>query len=326
LLGLRFCDLKLTIANTPLEGRIERLYAELKARGLRFRPHCWLAEEWFSPDGVPGIAIPFYLAHRRLMQLEHRQMLGVEGGTDRWCMQLLRHEAGHALDTAYGLHRRRRWKELFGRFDKPYPKHYAPRPRSRNYVLHLDWWYAQSHPAEDFAETFAVWLPLGDRWKRDYAGWGALRKLCYLDELMTSLRGRRPRNHKRDQIESLRHNQRTLGEHYAEKRRFYDTEVPEVYEAELRRLFAPPGEPAGPKRSAAAFLRRQASVLRENCARGTGEHPYVIDQILQEMVVRCRELKLYVAGPEEVTRMNVAIFIVVHTLNYLRRARYRVPV
>ena len=24
--------------------------------------------------------------------------------------------------------------------------------------MHLDPWYAQSHPDEDFAETFAVWL------------------------------------------------------------------------------------------------------------------------------------------------------------------------
>jgi hypothetical protein len=70
LLSLRFCDLKLTIEGTDLEVAIERLYRELATRGIRFRPHCWLAQEWFSPDGVPGIAIPFYLAHRRLISIE----------------------------------------------------------------------------------------------------------------------------------------------------------------------------------------------------------------------------------------------------------------
>ena len=84
----------------PLRKRIDQLNEELAHRGLRFKPHCWLSDDWFSPDGIPGIAIPFYLAHSRLMKLERKQMLEVE--------------VGHALDTAYRLHRRRRWREVFG--------------------------------------------------------------------------------------------------------------------------------------------------------------------------------------------------------------------
>ncbi|MCP4888126.1 MAG: hypothetical protein GY904_16130, partial [Planctomycetaceae bacterium] len=106
LLDMRMCDLKLTIRDTPLEQRIEQLNGELLHRGLKFRPHCWLSEEWFSPDGIPGIAIPFYLAHPRLMRLERKQLLEVEGGTQEWCMKSLRHEAGHAIDTAYRLRRK----------------------------------------------------------------------------------------------------------------------------------------------------------------------------------------------------------------------------
>lgn len=79
LLSLRFCDLRLNIEGTELQRSIDRLYGELEARGIRFRPHCWLAQEWFSPDGVPGIAIPFYLAHRRLTGLERHFMREVEG-------------------------------------------------------------------------------------------------------------------------------------------------------------------------------------------------------------------------------------------------------
>ena len=89
----------------------------------------WLSSEWFSPDGIPGIAIPFYLAHPRLRKLEHRQILEVEGGTEGECMRILRHEAGHAIDTAYRLHRRKRWREIFGSFSQPYPDSYRPNER-----------------------------------------------------------------------------------------------------------------------------------------------------------------------------------------------------
>ena len=153
----------LTIEGSWLEDRLAELHRELDARGLTFRPHYWLSAEWFSPDGVPGVAIPFYLAHPRLMRLERAQMLEVEGGTPEWCLQILRHEAGHAFDNAYDLRRLRRRRQMFGSPAMPYPEFYLPRPYSKSFVLHLDSWYAQSHPDEDFAETFAVWLTPGCR-------------------------------------------------------------------------------------------------------------------------------------------------------------------
>ena len=210
LLDVRFCDLKLRLDETPLADRIERLYGELARRDLTFRPHFWLAEEWFSPDGVPGVAIPFYLAHPRLTKLEYQQMFEVEGGTDRWCMRLLRHETGHAIDTAYRLHRRKIWRQHFGVFGRAYPKYYTPRPQSRRYVLHLDWWYAQCHPAEDYAETFAVWLRPRSKWRREYADWPALKKLEAVDQLMASIAGTTPPVRSRRQIEPLSTNRKTM--------------------------------------------------------------------------------------------------------------------
>ena len=137
LLSLRFCDLKLTIEGTDLDGAIKRLYGELATRGIRFRPHCWLSQEWFSPDGIPGIAIPFYLAHPRLTSIERRHMREVEGGNRNWLMRILRHEAGHAIDSAYRLRRRRYWREVFGPASLPYPDTYRPRPGSSLFVQHL---------------------------------------------------------------------------------------------------------------------------------------------------------------------------------------------
>ena len=131
LLDLRICDLPIKIKGSFLELHIKRLYSELNSRGIRFKPHVWLSEEWFSPDGVPGIAIPFYLAHPRLIKLERKQMLEVEGGSDTECMRILRHEAGHALDTAFRLHFKRRHRELFGSFAQRYPDFYKPKPKSR---------------------------------------------------------------------------------------------------------------------------------------------------------------------------------------------------
>jgi hypothetical protein len=192
LLDLRLRDLPVRIQGTNLEGRIQRLYGELEFRGLRFRPHTWLSEEWFTPDGIAGFAIPFYLTHARLIKLERRQMLEVEGATENECMRILRHEAGHAMDNAFRLHLRREWKDLFGSFHQPYPTWYQPEPNSRDYVLNLTAWYAQAHPAEDFAETFAAWLKPGGRWRNEYSGWGAMRKLEYVDRLMTELAGKKP--------------------------------------------------------------------------------------------------------------------------------------
>ena len=89
LLDIPMCDLGLSIEGTTLEKMQHKLYAELQSRGLKLRPHCWLSDEWFAPDGIPGIAIPFYLAHPRLIRLERQQMLDVEGGTREWCMSCL---------------------------------------------------------------------------------------------------------------------------------------------------------------------------------------------------------------------------------------------
>src|SRR6201994_571923 len=217
LLSLRFCDLQLAIKGTELAQAIERLYGELSMRGIRFRPHCWLAQEWFSPDGIPGIAIPFYLANERLMRLERHFMREVEGGNRNWLMRILRHEAGHAVDSAYRLRRLKSWREAFGPASLPYPDPYRPRPGSRRFVQHLGAWYAQAHPTEDFAETFAVWLKPNSAWRREYLGWPAYAKLEYIDELFGEIGDAKPIVTDGTRIEHIANERRTLREHYEQK-------------------------------------------------------------------------------------------------------------
>ena len=237
LLRTRFCDLRLTLRNSEIESQLREITRSLRARGIRFRPHVWLSEEWFSPDGVPGIAVPFYMAHPRLQRLERRFMGEVEGGNANWLTRILRHEIGHALDNAYRLRRRKEWRRTFGRASRPYPDIYRPRPASRDFVLHLGHWYAQSHPTEDFAETFAVWLQPRARWRREYQDLPALRKLEYVDKLMAHISGMRPIVRNEDVIEPLSDNTSTLGEHYRRKRGRYEFDKPDAYDLRLKRVF-----------------------------------------------------------------------------------------
>jgi hypothetical protein len=322
LLDVRFCDLDLKIEGTVLERRIRQLYAELEQQGLRFRPPCWLSDEWFSPDDVPGIAIPFYLAHPRLMKLEDRQMFEVEGGDKRWCMMLLRHEAGHAYDTAYRLPRKTRWREVFGSASKRYPRFYSPKPRSRSFVLHLDWWYAQSHPCEDFAETFAVWLRPRSRWRKRYEGWKALKKLEYVDKLMADLANTAPPVKSRARVDPVHRLRQTLGEHYREKKQRYGADHPDFYDRDLHRLFSASPEHAG-RPTATAFLRKIRPDLRKTISSWTGEYAYTINLAIKEMMVRCRELDLRVARPADELKLEAAVLVTMHTMSYLHSSGHR---
>ena len=295
LLSLRFCDLKLTIQGTALERAIARLYGELEQRRIRFRPHCWLSQEWFSPDGIPGIAIPFYLAHRRLMSLERRFMREVEGGNRNWLMRILRHEAGHAIDSAYRLRRRTPWRAVFGPASLPYPDTYRPRPGSRRFVQHLGAWYAQAHPTEDFAETFAVWLKPRSAWRRDYAGWPAYAKLEFIDALARDIGARKPLVAARDRIEEVSHETRTLRDHYEKKLARYRMPRRSVADEMLLKVFtASPGACARP--DAARLLRELRVPLRREIARSGAFSEYLVHQVLRLMIERSESLGLHVRG------------------------------
>jgi hypothetical protein len=295
LLGLRFCDLKLKIERSPVAKRVRRLYRELDKRQIGFRPHVWLSEEWFSPDGVPGIAVPFYLAHPRLERLERRMMRNVEGGSAESAMRILRHEAGHAIDTAYRLRRRKRWREVFGPASLPYPDTYRARPGSRRYVQHLGEWYAQAHPCEDFAETFAVWLKPNSSWRRTYAQWPAFHKLEFVDELLTSVRDGRAPVRNREVVEPLRENTHTLADHYRRKLRRYSMYRRTVTDHLLERVFTAERTTSRARR-ASTFLRAHSLHLVNATMRELHAERYSVEQILRIVVERAEKLGLWVRG------------------------------
>jgi Putative zinc-binding metallo-peptidase len=323
LLDVRMCDLALSIDGTELEPRIVQLNAELEARGLAFRPHYYLSDEWFTPDGVPGIAIPFYLAHPRLAKLENTEMLEVEGGDAESCLRILRHEAGHAIDNAYQLQRRPTRRRLFGNPATEYPEYYTPKPYSKSFVQHLDHWYAQSHPDEDFAETFAVWLDPNAMWAARYKGWPAQKKLEYMDRLMRELSRARPRVTSKREVDPLRRLKKTLREHYRRKREHYGLDHPDFYESDLRNLFSDAPQYAR-HMPAARFVRRIRREVRSTVASFTDSYQYTIDQLLEKIIERCRELNLRLTDSEESTKIDFMVFLTVQTMNYLHSGRHRV--
>lgn len=293
LLDMRVCDLGLTIEKSPVAPLIKKLNRELEAKRLLFHPHFWISDEWFCPDGVPGVSIPFFLMHARLKKLELENMLEVEGGDPDWCMMLLRHETGHALLNAYKLNGERQWRKTFGNPNTRYPDAYLPKPYSKRYVLNLPGWYAQSHPHEDWAETFAVWLNPRSDWRKRYQNWPALKKLQYVEELMISLQDKKPllRNKRTEYpVEKIRI---TLREFYTSKRERYGVDSPQFFEIDLRKLFVP-HDPAVKSEKASRYIRRVKKDIIDVVERWTGEYKYRINEVLKDMIARADELNLRV--------------------------------
>lgn len=322
LLQQRFCDLRLSLRHTVIDQHVRKIRRALKRRGILFAPHVWLSEEWFSPDGVPGIAVAFYMAHPRLMRLERKMMDEVEGGNANWLTRILRHEFAHALDNAYRLRRRKGWRETFGDPDRPYPNVYRPRPASRDFVLHLGHWYAQSHPTEDFAETFAVWMQPKARWRREYQGWPALRKLEYVDQLMSELAGTLPHVMNRTVVEPIGENETTLGEHYRRKRARYEFDGPDVYDLRLKRLFGKHSK--GRRRMrASTFVRQSRPELERWLMRRSRLYPYLVHHVLRTVIQRCRDLDLVVDTSRHEAKRDLLNVLERIMIDILRRDQER---
>jgi len=217
LLGRRICNLGLRIKGTPIGPYIRQLRRELAAKGLDYAPAFYLTDSWGCPDRVPVIGIPFYLASASLGRIEREQTGCLEDV--QTVMQLLRHETGHAINYAFRLWEQPDWKEVFGPFSKPYRDVFHPNPWSRRFVRHIcscpyRYTYAQKHPDEDFAETFAVWLTPRSGWRRKYRDWPAIEKLRYVDRLMRRLCGQKPLCKRGRLVNPVRELTMSLAEHY----------------------------------------------------------------------------------------------------------------
>ncbi len=321
ILQMRVKDLKLQIQGSVVEPFVERLYAELDAKGIHFHPPCYLADEWLCPERVPIIGIPFWLAHPRLKAIEQKMMFEVEGGKADECMKLLRHECGHAMNYAYELFKRTRWRELFGPFSTDYSNTYQYQPYSKRYVMHLQGCYAQSHPDEDFAETFAVWLAPESKWEQKYRYWPALIKLRYVDGLMQRIAGAAPVNTARQRPPwSASRMTSTLAAYYERRRKALGDAFLGYYDESLKGIFsAGPGGSAAVK--ASKVLRRHRRLIVEHVTRCTGHRKYDIMQLLGRLIGRCEALDLYAVDSEPANVIGITALVTAIAGKTLRLTR-----
>ena len=183
-------------------SRVERLGRELCTRSsarkvIAFRPPVYLSDQWGCPDGTPLIGVPFYLVDDAARAHRGGDVGGRRGRRGGDALSAARVRARRQL-RVQAVRTRRSGAALFGSFSRPYRERYRADPFSREYVRHILGWYAQKHPDEDFAETFAVWLTPGLDWRREYAGWPALAKLEYVDRVMHEIGSQSPDGRRTD--------------------------------------------------------------------------------------------------------------------------------
>jgi hypothetical protein len=322
LLEKKISQLGLKIEGTELQPLVQKLHDELSQKGLTFLPPCHVGDEWFVPVGIPAIFIPFFLTHDRLRRLEKKLMLEVEGETPDWFMKLIRHEAAHAYAYAYQVFKKRKWQRTFGLTSpEETPQFYRPRPYSRSYVVHLDDWYAQSHPDEDFAETFAVWLTPDLDWRNRYKDWKALQKLEYVDELMRSIAGQPPPHQPVYKVSEYDFLNIKLKTHYAKKRKLYEDSYPDFYDNDLRQLF-PIGATVEGAIKASNYLRAHRRQLMDSVCAWTNEKKYRVNKLVNRLIERCDQLELYTKSERRLD-LQVSAYITTLVMNYLFTGKFK---
>ncbi|MFT3837219.1 MAG: putative zinc-binding metallopeptidase [Myxococcaceae bacterium] len=320
LLQARIKDLKLHLKGTPLEGYIARLYEELEAKGLSLKPECYLSDQWGCPSGVPVIGIPFYLADPHLHSLEDK--LGGGAETEREIMMYLRHEAGHAFNYAYALYETEDWRKVFGDYGKPYKDDFKPQPFSRKYVVHISGWYAQKHPDEDFAETFAVWLTPGSDWGTRYKSWGALKKLQYVDQVTQMIGKSPPRVSTLERDLDVDEMDVTVLEHYRARdlEEKVDLQLGEHLDQDLSNLFEPAG--VAPVR-ADTFLRAERQTLLQAVTQYSGVSRGVVRSVLEHLTERTTQLSLSMhAEKARDYSLRFTSFLTALSMNFLYTDRF----
>lgn len=293
LLNTPINELGLQIEGSPLEPFIERLYRELARKQLKFRPEFYLTDAWGCPDGVPVIGIPFYLADKRLARIEEEQTGEIED--EQMLMMLLRHEAGHALNYAYRLYQDEEWAEVFGPFSRPYRDSFRPDPFSRQFVRHIvhhqyGRTYAQKHPDEDFAETFAVWLTPRSGWRRRYRNWPAIRKLQYVDRLLKGIRSETPKRTWGQLCTPVDKMDMVLAEHYGQRAERYRAAAQGYVDDKLREIFPPVRGRA--LSQAGDLLRRNQEELLTRVMRWSGLENGEVRTLLDKLQDRAEALGL----------------------------------
>ena len=329
-------DLGLRIEGTRLAPTVAEFERELARAGLTaVRPRLYLSTEWGVPFETVAIAIPFYLADAALTAIHAEAAGHVEGADPADLLRYLRHEMGHVLNYAYRLYDDPRWVRVFGSITQPYEEEYAVEPFSPRYVRHLPGWYAQKHPDEDWAETFAVWLTPGADWRQDYRDFPlVLEKVELCDALMAELRGRPPVVTDEELDEDVGEIDYSVGEFYGDDPGGGGEEGPEAVpgiDGALRTIFEPmraaDGSPAGISPDtlspAASLVRAIERDLVADVYRWTGHFPERVRRLVRHLARRASALELgYAPERERAAVVALTALVAALAMNHVHRGRY----
>jgi hypothetical protein len=321
-------EMGLKIEGSSLEKLIFKLYAELDRKGIRFKPKFYFTDTWGCPNKVPVIGVPFYYANPVLTQIEDRMNGDFED--EHELMMTLRHEAGHALNYAYRLYNSEEWQATFGRFDEPYRDFFRPNPQSRAFVKHLYQQvgsyagriYAQKHPDEDFAETFAIWLTPRSNWRAKYKNWGALRKLKFVDQLMEDIGPKKPLVIDGELINPVENLNLTLLEYYNKSEERYRQKAQGYVDDVLQEIFSTNGK--GENRiPAGGFIEKNRSTMVEIISHWTGEKTSAVIPLIDKLIDRAKELNLNLS-PRRQSRKLIEVTALATTLvmNYTYEGKF----
>lgn len=323
-LAQKISELSLKIEGTILESKINQLYKELETKGLSFRPSCYFSDSWGCPDGIPTIGIPFYLADQKLAKIEEEYAEFLE--KEEELILYLRHECGHAFNYAYELYNRDDWHQVFGPYSRPYVDDYKPNPLSKKFVKHFEGWYAQKHPDEDFAETFAVWITPGLDWQKKYEGWDALKKLQYVDNIAKEI-GQQPPKFMGDlkQDVPVSELKMTILEYYE---RAFSKEYPksisqlgQMLDGDLREIFEAKKEPD--YKPAQEFIHKHRMSLRSLVYYWTGTSHNLIRQLIRFLADRATAIDVhYNPAREQHYLMQLEAFLLTLAMNYRYTDRF----
>ncbi|HEY8519259.1 MAG TPA: putative zinc-binding metallopeptidase [Gammaproteobacteria bacterium] len=320
-------DLGLTIDGTRLAPVIEEFLAELRAKGItRVTPTFYLSTEWGVSFGTVAIAIPFYLARPELTELHGEEVGHIEGFNRTDILRYLRHEMGHVINYAYRLYDEEAWVKLFGSITQPYLEDYRPQPFSKRFVRHLPGWYAQKHPDEDWAETFAVWMTPGKDWRADYAQFPtALAKLEYCDRKLQELAGRDPLVTSAEHDEDVVELDYSLADYYRRNAAPAEAGAAGI-DGDLRAIFddlSETVEGAAETRPAAELIRRLERQLMADVFRWTGHFPEKTRALVRELARRAEALRqVYPRAAETQAIMGVTTLVTSLAMNYVHRGAY----
>lgn len=315
------CELGLKLEGSPLERFVQQLYRELERKGLKkFRPACYLTDEWGCPSGEPVIGIPFYLADPKLARLE-KEVNDLED--TRQIMMYLRHEAGHALNYAYGLYKTQEWRRLFGPYRRRYRDDYRPIAFSRSFVRHMEGWYAQKHPDEDFAETFAVWLTPRSGWREKYKGSPAMEKLEYVARTARQIGNTDPVRQRGRKDITVDEMETTVAEFYESVLNEQPSPGELPLDTDLRDIFNVSRRRKTGIRPAAELLRENRKPLVDKLAYWTGVQRPLAKKLVESIEARASELDLRADVKQEKAYLTeITVYATALAMNYVTRGKF----